>query len=94
MGRALTLWYIILPQSMKIALPPLMNAFSTLLKDSSLVSVISITELTRAGQLIYVRTSEPFEIYLVLGILYFIMTYSVALVSQFLEKRLAKGYER
>lgn len=85
--RIQTLWHIILPQAARISLPPLMNAFSGLLKDSSLISVISITELTRSGNLIYSRTYRPFEIYLTLGIFYFVMTYTVSLFSYYIERR-------
>lgn len=85
--RLQTIWHVILPQAVKFAVPPLMNAFSGLLKDSSLVSVISITELTRSGNLIYSRTYRPFEIYLTLGVFYLIMTYSVSLISQYIERR-------
>jgi len=85
--RLQTVWHIILPQAVKVSVPPLMNAFSGLLKDSSLVSIIAITELTRSGNLIYSRTYRPFEIYLTLGILYIIMTYSVSLFSYYIERR-------
>lgn len=84
-----TLRYIIYPQGLKLSLPALTNMYAAILKDSSLVSVLSITELTRAGQLIYVRTYEPFEIYLTLGIFYFIMTYTVSIFSRKLEAKLS-----
>lgn len=80
--------HIIYPQAFKIVLPPLTNTYASILKDSSLVSVLSITELTRAGQLIYVRTYEPFEIYLTLAVFYFIMTYTIAIFSKYLERRI------
>ncbi|XPV69682.1 MAG: amino acid ABC transporter permease [Halarcobacter sp.] len=80
--------FIIYPQALRIVLPSITNTYASILKDSSLVSVLSITELTRAGQLIYVRTYEPFEIYLTLGVFYFIMTYVVALLSRYIEKRI------
>ncbi len=79
--------YIILPQAAQISVPPLVNGFSSLLKDTSLVSVISITELTRSGNLIYSRTARPFEVYLTLGLFYFVLTYIVSLCSKFIEKR-------
>lgn len=88
MNNLQILVYIIYPQALKLSLPSLTNTYAAILKDSSLVSVLSITELTRAGQLIYVRTYEPFEIYLTLGIFYFVMTYSVSLISKKIEKRL------
>lgn len=88
-----SLRYIIYPQAIRVALPPLMNSFSNLLKESSLVSVLAITELTRSGQLIYTRTYRAFEIYLTLGALYFLMTYAVSIVSARLERRMNRAYE-
>ncbi|APC79124.1 amino acid ABC transporter permease [Clostridium botulinum] len=85
--RFQNLHYIILPQAVKISVPPLVNGFSSLLKDTSLVSVISITELTRSGNLIYSRTAKPFEVYLTLGLFYFVLTYIVSICSKFIEKR-------
>lgn len=81
------IWHIILPQAIRVAIPPLMNGFSALLKESSLISVISITELTRTGNLIYYRTSRPFEVYLTLGLFYFVMTYTVALLAKQIERK-------
>ena len=79
--------YVIFPQALTVAIPPLVNAFSSLLKDTSLVSVLAITELTRVGQLIYTRTFRAFEIYLAIGIIYFIMTYCASRFSRYLEKK-------
>ncbi len=81
-----TMVHIILPQSIRVALPPLVNSFSALLKDSSLVSVLAITELTRVSQLIYTRTFRAFEVYLAVGALYFGMIYTVSLISRYLER--------
>ncbi len=83
-------WHVIFPQAFKVALPTLMNYFSTMIKETSLVSVLSIAEITRIGSQIYARTLSPFEIYLTIGAIYFVMTYSVALVSKWIEKRTAK----
>ena len=88
MNQRTMLFYILYPQALRIVLPPLTNTYAAILKDSSLVSVISITELTRAGQLIYVRTYEPFEVYLTLGVFYFVMTYTISLLSKILEKKM------
>ncbi|ABS40608.1 amino acid ABC transporter permease [Clostridium botulinum] len=85
--RLQNLCYIILPQAAQISVPPLVNGFSSLLKDTSLISVISITELTRSGNLIYSRTARPFEVYLTLGLFYFVLTYIVSICSKFIEKR-------
>jgi len=83
-----SLRHVILPQALRTALPPLMNSFAALLKESSLVSVLAITELTRIGQLVYTRTFRPFEIYLAVGAMYLAMTYGVAALSGMLERGL------
>ncbi|GBF33795.1 permease [Desulfocucumis palustris] len=91
-NRFQSLLHIVYPQAIRVAIPPLMNSFSSLLKESSLVSVLAITELTRIGNLIYTRTYRAFEIYLTLGIIYFVMTYTVSVISKKIEKRINKAY--
>ena len=81
-----TLVYVVLHQAVRVAIPPIMNAFASQLKETSLVSVLAINELTRSGQMIYSRTFRPFEIYLAVALIYFAMTFSVALFSRYLEK--------
>ena len=88
-SRLQTLRYVVLPQAIRVATPPLVNAFSALLKDSSLVSVLAITELTRASQLIYTRTFRAFEVYLAVGLLYFALIYAVSRLSSRLEQQKA-----
>uniref|UniRef100_A0A832EKC4 Putative glutamine transport system permease protein GlnP n=1 Tax=Desulfacinum infernum TaxID=35837 RepID=A0A832EKC4_9BACT len=83
--------HVIGPQALRVAVPPLVNAFSALLKESSLVSVLAITELTRVSQLIYTRTFRAFEVYLAVGALYFVLTAVVSAVSRRLEKRYYVG---
>lgn len=84
--RIQTLRHIILPQALRVAIPALVNSFSSQLKETSLVSVLAINELTRAGQMVYSRTFRPFEIYIAVGLMYFIMTFGVSLFSRYLEK--------
>ena len=74
-------------QALRTAMPPLVNSFSAMLKDSSLVSVLAITELTRIGQLVYTRTFRAFEIYLAVAVMYFVLTYCFTLLSRRLEYR-------
>lgn len=87
LSRSQTLFNIILPQALRVAIPPLMNSFSSQLKETSLVSVLAINELTRSGQMVYSRTFRPFEIYLAVGVMYFAMTYIVSILSRYLEKK-------
>jgi His/Glu/Gln/Arg/opine family amino acid ABC transporter permease subunit len=85
-GRRQALWHIVLPQATRIAIPPLTNSLASLLKESSLVSIIAITELMRVGNIIYSRTMAPFEIYITLAAIYLVMTSAVTLVSRRLER--------
>ena len=82
-----TMWYIIMPQAFKRIIPPLGNEFIAMLKDSSLVSVIGFEELTRTGQMIISRTYAVFEVWMVVAILYLIMTLCISRLVAVLEKR-------
>jgi polar amino acid transport system permease protein len=86
-----TMRFIIFPQALNVAIPPLMNSFSSQLKETSLVSVLAINELTRSGQMVYSRTFRPFEIYLAVGVMYFIMTFIVSMFSRYLENVIHKS---
>jgi len=83
-----TMRYIILPQAFKRIIPPLGNEFIAMLKDSSLVAVISLEELMRKGQIIQTRTFRPFEIYLAVAFIYLIMTLSISRLVAWTERRL------
>ena len=82
-----TMYYIILPQAFHNILPPLGNEFITMLKDSSLVSVIGFEELTRRGQLIIAQTYASFEIWMTVAALYLIMTLAIAKFVSFIEHK-------
>ncbi|SHH47563.1 amino acid ABC transporter permease [Thermosipho atlanticus] len=81
--------YIILPQAFKNILPALGNEFITLTKDSSLASVIGVTELMRRGQFVITRTFQTFSIYFGIAVIYFIMTFTISRIVRYVEKRMA-----
>ena len=83
-----TMRYIIVPQAFKNIVPPLGNEFIALLKDSSLVSVIGLEELTRRGQLIIARTYGSLEIWISVALIYLVMTLTISRLVAYLEKRL------
>ncbi len=84
--------YIILPQAFKRALPTLVGETIALVKDSSLVSVISITDLTKVGKEIVANTFSPFETWIVIALLYLSITSILSYVGHILEKKMeAKG---
>ena len=81
--------YIILPQAFKRALPTLVGETISLVKDSSLVSVISITDLTKVGKEIVANTFSPFETWIVIALLYLTLTSILSYIGHRLEKRMA-----
>ena len=85
---AQTMWYIIIPQAFRFCVPPLGNELIALLKDSSLVSIIAVTDLMRAGREITGRTIRPFETYTLVAFLYLSMTLPLTLLVRYIERRL------
>ena len=84
--------YIILPQAFKRALPTLVGEMIALVKDSSLVSVISITDLTKVGKEIVANTFSPFETWIVVALLYLCITSILSFIGHRIEKNMhAKG---
>src|ERR1700710_2922786 len=81
--------FILLPQSLRRITPPLTNELITLVKSSSLLSVISITELTRSAQVIIAERFTPFELYAELAVYYLVVISALSLGSEYVEKRLA-----
>lgn len=80
---------IILPQALKRILPPLSGQFISLIKDSSLVSVIAITDLTKSGREIITSTFATFEVWLVVAAMYLLLTSVLSQVVFYMERRLA-----
>lgn len=83
-----TMRIIILPQAVRRMIPAFVNQFIVSIKDTSLLSVIGIAELTMSGQSIYAMNFRAFEILGMVGILYFVLIYILTLFSRWLERRL------
>ena len=79
--------HVILPQAIRRVLPPLGNDFIAMLKDSSLVSVMGVADITYQGKVFAASTFKFFETYNVVGVLYLVMTIGLALVVRGIEKR-------
>ena len=84
-----TMLDVILPQAFKKILPPLSGQFISLIKDSSLVSVIAITDLTKSGREIITSTFATFEVWLVVAAMYLLVTSLLSQVVFYMERRLA-----
>ncbi len=85
-----TMRRIILPQAARVSIPPLSNTFISLVKDTSLASLILVTELFRRAQEIAARTYDFMLIYVEAAILYWIICFLLSLVQEFIERRLAR----
>jgi polar amino acid transport system permease protein len=81
--------YIILPQALRRILPPLAGQFISLIKDSSLLGVIAISELLKSTREAVAASLMPFELYFLCAILYLFITFSLSMSIQYLEKRMA-----
>ena len=87
LGRWQIMRYVVLPQAVRKVVPPLANQFIALIKDSSIVSLISIQELTFLGTEVSVSTQRVFETWIAVAGLYFILCYGLAWLFGRLERR-------
>lgn len=83
-----TLLYVIWPQAFRRMIPPLGNQFIISLKDTSLLVVIGVGELTRQGQEIIATNFRAFEVWLTVAIMYFVLTMSIAKMLQYFERKM------
>ena len=88
MSRGQALRRIILPQASRVAVPPLSNTFISLVKDTSLASLILVTELFRKAQEIAAPTREFMTLYLTAAVIYWVICFVLSLGQNQLEKRL------
>lgn len=89
LSRRQITWYIVLPQAVQRVIPPLTGQLITLVKDSSLVALISIQELSFLAMEIAISERRFFEVWIVTGFMYFVICYSLALLMLRLERRAA-----
>ncbi|WP_420994676.1 ectoine/hydroxyectoine ABC transporter permease subunit EhuD [Cupriavidus sp. 30B13] len=94
MRPALVMRRVILPQAFRIALPPYGNTLVMMLKDSSLVSTITVAEMTRAGQLIASSTFQNMTVYTLVALLYLLMSLPLVFCLRRLERRLGAGRKK
>ena len=80
--------YIVLPQALGVSIPPMLGQAIVLVKDSALLSLISVVELTRAGQILTSERSMPAEGFLTTAFFYLIIYYMLKMISNWSQKRL------
>lgn len=88
MGRWLALRTIIIPQAIRIVIPPVTNDFIALFKDSSLVSVITMVELTKEYGLLALTTYDFIGLGLMTAAIYFVLSYPISILARHLERKL------
>lgn len=86
-----TLLYVILPQAARRLVPPVTGQFVSCIKDSSLLSIISVRELTKAAEMINATTYKTFEAYLPLALLYLLLTWPLSRLTRRLERGIIPG---
>ena len=82
---------IILPQALRIILPPMANYAVSLLKDTSVASLISAPELMLRARDLSSEYFMPMELYLLVGAMYLVMAYPLGKAAEYLEARMGKG---
>ena len=90
--RDQTLRYVVGPQALRAAVPSLSNSLISLIKDTSLVSVIAVTELMLATKELISTTFQPFPLYLAAAAIYWVLSLSFEQIQRWMEKRVAYPY--
>ncbi len=88
LGHFQQLRYVILPQAMRISIPPTVGFLVQLIKGTSIAAIIGVVELTRAGQLMVNVTFEPMVIYPLVAALYFVICWPLSHLARTLERRI------
>jgi polar amino acid transport system permease protein len=80
--------HVVLPQAIRVILPPVGNEFIALLKDSSLVSAVALADLTRRGREFMSANFNPIEVWTMIALLYLVMTLFSARIVNYIERRM------
>jgi len=94
MKRGLQLRLVILPQALRVITPPLVGQLISTIKDSAIVSAISVRELTFQGQELMASTYMTFEVWIMVALLYLCLTLACSVLGRWLERRIAKNMGR
>nr|WP_309402195.1 amino acid ABC transporter permease [Aminobacter niigataensis]WMD00135.1 amino acid ABC transporter permease [Aminobacter niigataensis] len=94
MSRIMIYRRVILPQALRIAIPTIGGYFIALLKDSALVSYIAVNELLRHGTIVISNTFKSMEIYIMVAIIYFVISFICARIVGYMERSLTPAYLR
>ena len=88
MGHGKTMLYVVMPQALRNILPSVSNEFIINIKDTSVLNVIGFTELFFVAKDIVTQTYKTFQTYLLVAIVYFILTFSISLILRLIERKM------
>ncbi|OGB94160.1 MAG: hypothetical protein A2Z31_03605 [candidate division NC10 bacterium RBG_16_65_8] len=91
MGYAQVMRWVVIPQAFRVMVPPGVGLLIGLIKDSSVISVISYMELTRVGQILTEKTFLSFQVFGIVAALYFVLCYPLSRLALYVERRLKVG---
>jgi polar amino acid transport system permease protein len=86
-----TFRYIILPQAMRIILPPLLNMLIILLKDTSICSLIAVPDLMLRAKDLAMMSFLPMHLFLLAGVIYFFLAWPLSILTRRVELRMQRG---
>ncbi|MBB3130130.1 cystine transport system permease protein [Paenibacillus rhizosphaerae] len=87
-----TMRKVVLPQAARTAIPPMGNTFIGILKETSLVSIVTVTELLRSAQLLIAQYYVAMPFYLAIAIMYWVMSTGFSAILNVIERKLSKAY--
>ena len=93
MGYWKTLWRIILPQGLRIAIPPVGSRLIALMKDTSLASTVTVVELTRVADQLGATTFRYMDMFIIVGTIYWVINQLLTLLQTWLEEKLSRRYQ-
>jgi ABC-type amino acid transport system, permease component len=84
------MWHIVLPQAYKKMIPALVSQFISLIKDTSLATIIVVPELTQHGQVVYGQNPNYIiPVFVMMALMYFVVCYALSLLSKYIDHKLA-----
>jgi cystine transport system permease protein len=93
MGYWKTLWRVILPQGLRIAIPPVGSRLIALMKDTSLASTVTVVELTRVADQLGATTFRYMDMFIIVGTIYWVINQLLTLLQTWLEEKLSRRYQ-
>lgn len=89
LSKSQTTWRIVIPQAVRICIPSVVNQWCITIKDTSIISVLGLAELTKMGSQIIARTFRSFEVWIMVGIMYFAVIYLLTVLARIVERKVS-----